>query len=83
MLHAEKQCKHYQRLPWCPAINDLVTKVNMMKLSLTSINNRIDITKQIESQRKLKIEFILPEVKEELIKEIRIARKEIRVEWKK
>ena len=60
MLNAEQQCKHYQRLPWCPAINDLVTKINMMKLSLTSMNNKIDMAKQIKSQRKnLKTDFII------------------------
>ena len=61
--------EHYQQLPWCAAINDLVTKVNMMKLTLTSINNKIDKTRQIDSQRKdLNTEFTIHEVKEKLIK---------------
>ena len=84
LLHAEHQCKHYQRLPWSPEINELVTKINMMKLTLTSMNNKIDMTKQIASQRKnLKTEFTIPATKDELNKEIREARKQIRIEWKK
>ena len=76
--------QHYQRLPWCPAINDLVTKINMMKLTLTSMNNKIDMTKQIASQRKnLKTEFMIPAIKDDLNKEIRAARKQIRIKWKK
>ena len=53
----------------------------MMKLKLTSMNNKIDLTPQIESQRNnFKTEFMLPEIKVALIRRIRIARKEKREE---
>ena len=84
MLHAEHQCKHSQQLPWRSEINELVTKINMMKLTLTSMNNKIDMTIQIASQRmNLKTDFLIPTIKDELLKGIREARQQIRLEWKK
>ena len=84
MTSAENQCKHNQRLPWSPEVNKVVTRANILKISLSSINNKINLTAQIESQQSnLKERYEAPTTKKEITKELRKARQEIRILWKK
>ena len=47
MLHAEKTCRHLGTDPWSPTLQKARQKVEILKLSISSIRNNRDYSKQI------------------------------------
>ena len=56
MLFAESECRHNVRLPWNEEIYEKMTQVNILRLHMSSLRNKVDYTDQIENkQRTLKV----------------------------
>ena len=42
MLFAESECRHDARLPWSEEINETMTKVNILRIYMSSLCNKVD-----------------------------------------
>ena len=83
MKCAEEECKNASRLPWSPEIHETVTQVNLLRLHLSSLRNRINCDDQIEQKQKsLKVPFPLPLTVKETSDVLKGLQKQVRKLWK-
>jgi hypothetical protein len=47
MLEAEDQCRIHHRQPWSKEVNEVVTMANILRISLSSLKNNLNCSKQI------------------------------------
>ena len=57
MMCAEQECRNDARLPWSEDIHEEITQINILRLYISSLQNKIDCTDQIEKkQQSLKVQ---------------------------
>ena len=61
MMCAQQECRNDTRLPWSENIHEKMTQVNILRLYMSSLWNKINYTNQIEKkQQSLKVQQPLP-----------------------
>ena len=51
MMCAKQECKSDERLPWSKDIHEKMTQVNILRLYMSSLQNKINYTDQIEKKQ--------------------------------
>ena len=79
MLEAEDQCRIHHRQPWTKEVNEVMTTANILRISLSSLKNNIDCTKQIDQKQSLlKNKIVIPDDIKETTIALRLAQKNCR-----
>ena len=83
MKCAKQECRNDARLPWSEEIHEKMTQVNILRLYMSSLQNKIDCTDQIEKkQQLLKVLQPLPLTVKETTELLKVAQKQVRQLWK-
>ena len=83
MKCAEEECRNASRLPWSPEIHEIVTQVNILRLHLSSLRNKINCDNQIEKiQQSLKVPQLTPPTVKESSDLLKVLQKQVRKLWK-
>ena len=79
MLCAEQECRNDVRLPWSEEIHEKMTQVNILRLYMSSLRNKVDCTDQIKKkQQTLKVKQDLPTTIKETTEMLKVAQKQVR-----
>ena len=74
MMCAEQECRNDARLPWSEEIHEKMTQVNILRLYMSSLRNKIDCIDQIEKKRQsLKVQQPLPPTVKETSKILKVG----------
>ena len=83
MMCAEQECRNDAKLPWSEEIDEKMTQVNILRLYMSSLRNKIDCTDQIEKKQQLfKVQQPLPPTVKETTEILKVAQKQVRKLWK-
>ena len=78
MKCAEQESRNDACLPWSPEIHKKMTQVNILRLYMSSLRNKIDCTDQIEKkQRSLRVQQLLPPTVKEATDILKVAQKQV------
>ena len=84
MKCAKQECRNDARLPWSPEIHEKMTQVNILRLYMSSLQNKIDCIDQIKKkQQSLKVQQPLPPTVKETTELLKVAQTQDRQLWKK
>ena len=74
MMCAKQECRNNVRLPWSKDIHEKMTQVNILRLHMSSLQNKVDCTDQIEKkQQTLKVQQTLPPTVKETTETLKAA----------
>ena len=74
MKCAKQECRNNAQLPWSEEIHEKMTQVNILRLYMSSLRNKIDCTDQIEKkQQSLKVQQPLPPTVKESTEILKVA----------
>ena len=83
MICAEQECRKDMQLSWSEQVHKKMTQVNILRMYMSSLRNKIECTDQIEKkQQSLKVKQPLPLTVKETIELFKVAQKQVQKLWK-
>ena len=83
MMCAEQECQNDMQLSWSEEIHKKITQVNILRMYMSSLWNKIECTDQIEKeQQSLIVKQPLPLMVKETTEQLKVAQKQVGKMWK-